>query len=132
MGPSAAGAIVLITFPFSDLSDAKLRPAVALAPAGRGDWIVCQITSRPYGDDGSIEIHPDDFAKGSLARVSYVRPLKLFTASPVLVRDEVGRLKIDRTTQILAAITDTLARGVSATLVWAADSDALPPAPGPD
>jgi mRNA interferase MazF len=35
-----AGAIVLVRFPFSDLSQAKLRPAVVLADAGRGDWIL--------------------------------------------------------------------------------------------
>jgi len=49
VAPSAGG-IVLVPFPFSDLSQAKLRPAVALAHAGRGDWILCQVTSNPYGD----------------------------------------------------------------------------------
>ncbi len=46
----SAGGIVLVPFPFSDLSQAKLRPAVALADAGRGDWVLCQVTSNPYGD----------------------------------------------------------------------------------
>ena len=44
----AAGTVVLVPFPFSDLSQAKLRPAVVLADVGRGDWILCQITSNPY------------------------------------------------------------------------------------
>ena len=47
MVPSAAGAVVLVPFPFSDLSRAKMRPAVVLAEAGRNDWILCQITSNP-------------------------------------------------------------------------------------
>jgi hypothetical protein len=34
-----AGAVGMVRFPFSDLSQAKLRPAVVLADAGRGDWI---------------------------------------------------------------------------------------------
>ena len=38
---------MLVPFPFSDLSQAKLRPAVVLADAGRGDWILCQITEQP-------------------------------------------------------------------------------------
>lgn len=42
MVPSAAGAVVLIRFPFSDLSQMKLRPAVVLADVSRGDWILCQ------------------------------------------------------------------------------------------
>jgi hypothetical protein len=42
-----AGAVVLPPFPFSDLSQAKLRPAIVLADVGRDDWILCQLTSTP-------------------------------------------------------------------------------------
>ncbi len=44
------GEVVLVPFPFSDLSQSKVRPAVCLADAGRGDRILCQITSKPFGD----------------------------------------------------------------------------------
>ena len=46
MGPHPAGAVVLVRFPFSDLSKTKLRPAVVLANVGRGDRILCQVTSK--------------------------------------------------------------------------------------
>jgi len=36
----SAGSVVLVPFPFSDLSQSKLRPAVVLADAGQGDWIL--------------------------------------------------------------------------------------------
>jgi mRNA interferase MazF len=49
MGILAAGQVVIVHFPFSDLSQSKLRPAVVLAEAGRGDWLLCQITSKSYG-----------------------------------------------------------------------------------
>ena len=52
----AAGTVVLVSFPFSDLSQEKLRSAVVLADAGRGDWILCQITSNPYGDARAIAL----------------------------------------------------------------------------
>lgn len=47
LGP---GLVVLLRFPFSDLSSSKLRPAVVLAHAGGVDWVLCQVTSNPYGD----------------------------------------------------------------------------------
>ena len=40
MGSFAAASVVLVRFPFSDLSHSKLRPAVVLADSGRGDWLL--------------------------------------------------------------------------------------------
>ncbi len=37
------GSIVLVRFPFSDLSGEKLRPAFVVADVGRSDWILCQL-----------------------------------------------------------------------------------------
>ena len=37
MGTFAAGQTVIVHFPFSDLTASKLRPAIVLAEAGRGD-----------------------------------------------------------------------------------------------
>lgn len=42
-----AGTVVLVPFPFSDLSQAKLRPAVVLADVGRGDWVMCRQVGEP-------------------------------------------------------------------------------------
>lgn len=77
----SVGSIVLLSFPFSDLSQTKFRPAVVLADATRGDWILCQITSKPYSDPRAVELTNASFAQGSLHLVSYARPSKLFTAN---------------------------------------------------
>ena len=81
MGTFAAGQVVVLPFPFSDLSRSKYRPALLIAHAGRGDWIACQITSNPYSDPHAVEIKDTDFASGGLQRISYARPGKLFTAN---------------------------------------------------
>ena len=60
----STGLIVLVPFPFSDLTQSKLRPAVVLASADRGDWVLCQLTSNPYGDARAIELTSRDFATG--------------------------------------------------------------------
>jgi len=61
----SVGAVILVPFPFSDLSQAKLRPAVVLAEAGKNDWILCQITSNPYGDAKAITLLNSSFQNGS-------------------------------------------------------------------
>ena len=55
----AAGKVVLVPFPFSDLSRSKLRPAVVLADASRGDWVLCQVTGNPYGDAVTVSLTED-------------------------------------------------------------------------
>ena len=85
MGAFAVGQVVLIPFPFPDLSRAKMRPAVVLADVGRDDWILCQITSNPYGDDKALALADKDFRSGSLRVNSFARPGKLFTANGTLI-----------------------------------------------
>lgn len=104
----ATGAIVLVPFPFSDLSRSKLRPAVVLADAGRDDWILCQITSNPYGDIRAIALHDDSFAEGSLRVASYARPARLFTANRDLIVARVGTLRPEEFERIVEAVTDLL------------------------
>ncbi|OIP39002.1 MazF family transcriptional regulator [Candidatus Desantisbacteria bacterium CG2_30_40_21] len=103
-----AGAVVLIPFPFSDLSQSKLRPAVILADAGREDWILCQVTSKPYGDIYAIELNNTSFANGSLRVQSYARPSKIFTASHSLMVVKAGNLKPVPFKQIIEAIVRIL------------------------
>lgn len=103
-----AGAVVLVPFPFSDLSQTKLRPTIVLADAGRGDWVLCQITSNPYGDTNAVLLDDAGFASGSLRLTSYARPGKLFTASSNLMVSQIGRLETRRFNQIVDAIVRIL------------------------
>jgi len=107
VAPSAGG-IVLVPFPFSDLSQAKLRPAVVLADAGRGDWILCQVTSNPYGDPRAVHLTASSFSSGSLRAESYARPGKLFTASRDLIVAEVAILNADARQQVVDAVVAIL------------------------
>lgn len=92
MGTPSVGAVVLVPFPFSDLSQSKLRPAIVIAAAGRGDSVLCQVTSNSYADPLAIELSTSDLVRGSLQRISYARPGKLFTANDTLIVREVGVL----------------------------------------
>lgn len=92
MDTPAAGSVVLVPFPFSDLSESKLRPAVVLAEISRQDFVCCQVTSNPYADPNAVELTEESFSEGSLERVSYARPGKLFTANLQLFEGMVGVL----------------------------------------
>ena len=107
----AVGKVILVPFPFSHLSQSKLRPAVVSAAAGRGDWILCQITSNPYGDPNAISITDESFAQGSLRITSYARPGKLFTANSGLRLSEAGMLRADVAEQIVNVVIQILRHG---------------------
>jgi mRNA interferase MazF len=111
MGPLAAGQVVLVHFPFSDLTASKVRPADVLADVGRDDWILCQITSKPYGDPIAVELQASDFAHGALRLTSYARPGKLFTAHVSLMAGAVGDLSPERFASLLDAVVRMLRRG---------------------
>ena len=48
------GDVVLTPFPFTDLSQTKIRPAVVLADVGMQDWVLCEITSSSQLGSGSV------------------------------------------------------------------------------
>jgi mRNA interferase MazF len=93
-----------VRFPFSNLSQSKVRPAVCLARASRADWILAQITSKEYGDRAAIKIIDQDFASGGLKLDSFVRPGKLFTCEQSLLIASVGALNDASLRRILDAV----------------------------
>jgi mRNA interferase MazF len=100
----ATGEIVLVGFSFSDLGQSRVRPAVCVVDAGRGDWVLCQITSSPYGDPAAVALEAGDFALGGLQAAGFVRPGKLFTASAAVMVRSVGRLNDAAYQRVLAAV----------------------------
>lgn len=106
----AIGEVVLVRFPFSDLSQTKLRPAICLAPVGRGDSILCQITSQGYGDPLAIALVSTDFVSGGLRQASYARPGKLFTAHRSLGAACVGQLSDAAIRRVIDAILALLTK----------------------
>lgn len=108
----SVGAVVLLPFPFSDLTQSKMRPAVVLASSDRDDWILCQVTSNPYGDIKAVAISDHSFQRGTLLRTSYARPGKLFTASRGLMVRQIGLLKPEAIKKTIDAVVDLLRNGL--------------------
>ncbi len=89
-----------------------MRPAVVLADAGRDDWILCQVTSNPYGDEKAIVLSEKDFQSGALRVTSYARPGKLFTANASLIVESVGELKKSTIKKMVESVVTILNAGI--------------------
>ena len=92
MGKFVKGDVVIIPFPFSDLSGGKKRPAFVVADLPGDDIIVCQITSKAKSDSKALPIEARDFVSGSLPVDSFIRPNKIFTADKNIILSVAGRL----------------------------------------
>src|SRR3989344_1549967 len=98
------GDVVVLPFPFSDLSANKRRPAVVVTKGEYGDVILCQITSKAKKGAETVELRNKDFHEGKLKITSYVRPRKIFTADLGLVLYRACKIKKEKTTEIEDAI----------------------------
>jgi mRNA interferase MazF len=104
--------VVIVPFPFSDLSGSKLRPALVLAGSSHDDWLLCQITSKAYLDATAIQVSDAELSRGTLNAVSYVRPMKLFTANVDLIDRRVAILDADTFGKVLNVIIDALQKNL--------------------
>jgi mRNA interferase MazF len=92
------GKIVLVPFPFDDLSATKVRPAVCLTdPIGPNYHVILAfITSRIPTDledtDLVLDISQSDFASTGLRVTSALRLHRLMTVTTSLIRRELGTL----------------------------------------
>ena len=87
------GDVVVIPFPFSDLSSSKKRPALIVASLEGDDYILTQITSKTRADNYTVSLDQHQFRKGTLSQPSLIRPNKLFTGDKSLIAYKVGSLK---------------------------------------
>jgi mRNA interferase MazF len=73
------GDLLLVPFPFSDLSAAKRRPVLALTSADRyGDFIALPVTSRPQAEYG-VPLTANDMERGTLPAASWIRTDRVVT-----------------------------------------------------
>ncbi|MFA6268853.1 MAG: type II toxin-antitoxin system PemK/MazF family toxin [archaeon] len=76
------GDIVIFPFPYTDLSNTKMRPCLVLSNEMKEDILLCQITSKNSAkDDFAVELKKSETDSGSLMIDSYIRTNMLFTAN---------------------------------------------------
>jgi mRNA interferase MazF len=104
VGEFVRGDVVIVPFPFTDLSGNKKRPAFVLADLPGDDIIVCQITSKAKTDSLVIPLEVRDFISGGLPVDSFIRPNKIFTADKNIILSTAGHICENKIRDIINAI----------------------------
>ncbi|HRJ31482.1 MAG TPA: type II toxin-antitoxin system PemK/MazF family toxin [Cyclobacteriaceae bacterium] len=102
------GDIVVVPFPFSDLSSSKRRPALVIVNLPGEDIILCQVTSQLTKDEFSISLLDSDFDFGGLKQQSNIRPNRIFTASKSIIRYRAGSVKPRKLSEVRNKIVSLL------------------------
>jgi len=90
--------IVLVPFPFDDLSSTKVRPALCLTePMGKYRHVVLafitsKVPAKPEESDLIIMSDSDGFEKSGLRVSSTLKLHRMMTATTSLIRRELGKL----------------------------------------
>ena len=108
MGRFVKGDVVVVPFPFSDLSTAKKRPALVVTALRGDDVILCQITSKAVADHCAIPLSDADFSSGGLRQDSHARPNRLFTADSRIILYRAGSLAAVKVLEIVDRIVEII------------------------
>lgn len=111
MAEFVKGDVVVVPFPFSDLSQAKRRPALVLADVGGADLMLCQITSQTVRDQHAVPLADHDFEDGSLRQPSNIRPNRIFTADRSIIQYKAGHIRRAKMDEVVKKIIEIVQRG---------------------
>ena len=111
MGRFVKGDIVVLSYPFSDFSGVKRRPALVIADLDGDEVILCQITSQAKTDRYAIKLQDGDFTYGKLNPASVIRPNKIFTADSNIILYAACKISGEKTDTVIKAIMDIMNSG---------------------
>ena len=106
------GDIVVIHFPFTDLTDTKKRPALVISNEmvnQTGDYLLVQITSKAKNDNLTLPILTMDFSNNKpLPLTSYIRLHKIFLLNGCLIISKVASVKSNFINQVINRIIELI------------------------
>lgn len=99
------GKIVLVPFPFTDLTSAKIRPALILSKSSKKpDVIVAFISSKITSEPGTYSLNSNttNFSETGLKVASEIRLDKIATLNKAIILGELGHLDKSATSKMKA------------------------------
>jgi mRNA interferase MazF len=101
------GDVVLVPFPFTDLSSSKRRPALVISPNVFNDQaedvVVAAITSQ-LTNENAVSIEQSDCIDGMLPKPSVVKLAKVFTIHSTLVIKKICALRAEKLEKVLGEL----------------------------
>ena len=99
-----AGDIVVVSFPFTDLSSIRKRPAFVLSNLESEDIVICEITSRMRKDNYVVSLENKDLESGKLKIKSIIRPNRLLTLHQNKIHYKLGKVKQDKLEEVFGKL----------------------------
>lgn len=105
--------LVLVAFPFSNLGNSKVRPAIIVSNDDYNkkfaDVLAVPLTTNLELRDYALLVAAADLEKGELIRESKVKVDKLFSVEKKLIRLRIGKISAKKFTAIREMIQELIA-----------------------
>lgn len=107
-----SGEVVLVPFPFTNLSQTKRRPVVVLSNRNyndaTNDFICCAITSNLRNRRNSLLLDPSELVMGSIPKRSRIKYGKVYTLEKSLIVKALGRIGPEKLAQVKEGLLSIL------------------------
>lgn len=106
--------IVLVPFPYSNLSASKRRPVLVISNnyfnKNYPDILIAVITSNLYKDDYSVTLNNDDLELGMLPEESIIKCHKLFTIEQSQILKRFSILNEKKFDEVVVLLNESIQR----------------------
>ncbi|OHB17296.1 MAG: hypothetical protein A2749_00845 [Parcubacteria group bacterium RIFCSPHIGHO2_01_FULL_45_26] len=103
-----AGTVILLPFPFTDMSGSKIRPALVVSGSTPGEDIVVVFISSKHSNIGKYDIVVEPSKQNGLKAPSVIKCAKIATLDKKIILGELGRLDSKILTQVKVRLTKVL------------------------
>ena len=104
------GEVVVLEFPYTDLSKTKKRPSLIVADLKGDNFILCQITGQPRPDPDLVKLEKNDFQTGGLHRNSFIMPSFVFTIHKSKINYSAGKIRQAKIKEVEKKICEIFTR----------------------
>ena len=104
------GEVVVLEFPYTDLSKTKKRPSLIVADLKGDNIILCQITGQPRPDPDLVKLEKNDFQTGGLHRDSFIMPSFVFTIHKSKINYSAGKIRQAKIKEVEKKICEIFTR----------------------